>query len=127
VDSEGEKPEINESIISKPIFRKEKVIPNSDDLIKEAAMLLLKTDPSELSPVPSFSKKKSSNFDDIITNANKILEYSRNFLNPNSGSGHKTIPQFGTPEKSRPKVTLEDFEVGVRLGKGRFGNVFLAR
>jgi len=30
-------------------------------------------------------------------------------------------------EKEKPKWTIDDFEVGKSLGKGKFGNVFLAR
>ncbi|XP_060066434.1 aurora kinase A-like, partial [Ylistrum balloti] len=51
-------------------------------------------------------------------------------VKPSTSGGAKTKEKTQTTsvtEAARKKWTLEDFDIGRPLGKGKFGNVYLAR
>lgn len=57
-----------------------------------------------------------------------LVLMSRSNTQPTAAPGQKVVENSsGTPNFSTRSFTIDDFEIGRPLGKGKFGNVYLAR
>lgn len=78
--------------------------------------------PSKPSSATDFSKKSATNAE--ISTKSAAVASKKPILLRNRAEFHGIPREF--PEKSRV-VSIEDFQIGKCLGKGRFGSVFLAK
>nr|BAI23192.1 aurora kinase B-Sv2 [Homo sapiens] len=81
------------------------------------------TAPSGLSTLPQRVLRKEP-----VTPSALVL-MSRSNVQPTAAPGQKVMENSsGTPDiLTRRHFTIDDFEIGRPLGKGKFGNVYLAR